>query len=78
MGPDRRDRERPLWVALALWGVPGRVGMWAFFWFSLLLAAGCVAAGFVWWPLFFGGGFVRAAAWYYAAIRWVDQFGRWE
>jgi len=52
--------------------------MWAFFWFSLLLAAGCVAAGFVWWPLFAGAGFVLAAVWYYAAIRWVDQFGRWE
>lgn len=78
MEPTRRDREPPFWVTLARWGVPGRAGLWVFFWFSLLLALGCVAAGFVFWPLFAGGGFIFSALWYYAAIRWVDQFGRWD
>lgn len=72
-----RDLDRPLWVKLALWGVPGRAGMWAFFWLSLGLASACVGYGFVDRRFFVGGLLVLSAAWYYAAIRWVDQFGRW-
>ncbi len=67
----------PLWVTVGLWGLPGRVWAWGCFWFSLLVAIGCVAAGFVFWPAFFGGAFVFAALWYFAAIRWVDRHGEW-
>jgi hypothetical protein len=42
------------------------------------LAAGSVAAGFVYPVAFAGGLFVFAALWYYLSIRWVDQHGRWE
>ena len=50
---------------------------WDCFWFSLTLAVGCVVGGFYYWPLFFGGGWVLAAYWYFAAIRWVDRNGEW-
>jgi hypothetical protein len=73
----REPRPWPLWVSLGLWGIPGRGWAWAFFWASLLLAAGCVAYGFISWPFFFGGGFVIAAWWYFAAIKWVDQNSEW-
>jgi hypothetical protein len=67
----------PWWVALGLWGLPGRAWAWGFFWLSLGAAAACVLAGFVFWPAFLGGGLAFAALWYYAAIRWVDRHGDW-
>ena len=73
---DRLD-ERPLWVKVGLWGVPNRSSAWAFFYFSIAVAAGCVAYGFVDSRFFFGGLMVFAALWYYASINWVDQHGRW-
>jgi hypothetical protein len=72
-----RPRPWPLWVSLGLWGLPGRTWAWGFFWFSLALAVGGVVGGFFFWPLFIGSGFVLAALWYYAAIRWVDRYGEW-
>jgi hypothetical protein len=60
-----------------MWGLPGRGWAWGCFWFSLALAIGCVVGGFYYWPLFVGGGFVLAAFWYFAAIRWVDRNGEW-
>ncbi len=38
--------ERPLWVKVGLWGLPGRSSAWAFVWLSLAVAVGCVAYGF--------------------------------
>lgn len=73
----RPRRPWPWWVVTGLWGLPSRGWAWGFFWLSLAAAAGCVAYGFVYWPAFFGGGFVFAALWYYAAIRWVDRHGEW-
>ena len=73
----RGQRPWPWWVSLGLWGVPGRSAAWGFFWFTLLLAVGCIAAGFVYRLAFFGVGIVLASLWYYAAIRWVDQNSEW-
>jgi hypothetical protein len=73
----RPPKPWPWWVALGLWGLPGRGWAWGCFWLSLLLSAACVAAGFVFWPAFLGGIWVLAAWWYYAAIRWVDRHGDW-
>jgi hypothetical protein len=75
--PFRGPQPWPLWVSLGLWGLPGREWAWAFFWLSLLLAVGSVAYGFVDWRFFIGGGFALAAAWYYAAVKWVDRNGEW-
>lgn len=70
-------RSWPPLVRLGLWGLPNRASAWAFFWLSMILAAGCIAYGFV-HPLFFTGGLlVLAALWYYLAIRWVEQHSRW-
>jgi hypothetical protein len=77
-GDDVRDsRSWPWWVSLGLWGLPGRGWAWGCFWLSVLIAAGSAVAGFYYWPAFFGVLFVFAAAWYFAAIRWVDRNGEW-
>ena len=44
---------------------------------ALVLAVGCTAYGFVDWRFFIGAGFVLAAVWYFAAIKWVDQNSEW-
>jgi signal peptidase I len=67
----------PLWVRTGLWGVPNRAAAWAFVWFCVAIAIGCVAYGFVDQRFFGGGGLALAALWYYLSIRWVDQHGRW-
>ncbi len=77
MKENKRADTRPLWVKVALWGVPGRSAAWAFFWLSLALAIGGIIYGF-WDRRFFAGAMLFvAAAWYYLAIRWVDQRGGW-
>jgi hypothetical protein len=69
--------EPPIWVKLGLWGLPNRASIWAFFWISVALAVGSVVAGF-WDARFFAGGlFVFSAWWYWAALRWVDEYGMW-
>jgi hypothetical protein len=74
---DDEIENRPAWVKLGLWGLPNRASAWAFFWLCIAIAAGCVAYGFVDWVYFAGGVMFLAAWWYYAAIRWVDLHGRW-
>ncbi len=73
----RPPKPWPFWVSLGLWGLPGRGAAWGFFWFCLLLVVGGAVGGFFFWPAFFGVGFVFAAVWYYAAIKWVDQNSEW-
>ena len=73
----REPKPWPPWVSVGLWGLPGRGWAWGFFWFSLLLAVGGLVGGFYYWPAFIGTGFVLAALWYYAAIKWVDQNSEW-
>jgi hypothetical protein len=77
MGDEKPPVERPLWVKVGLWGVPGRAGAWAFAGLSLVLAAASVAYGFEDRRFFWGGLLVFAAVWYYLSIRWVDRHGRW-
>lgn len=67
----------PLWVTVALAGVPSRIAAWWFCWLCLALALGSCIAGFWDRSLFWGSGFVLAAFWYYAAIRWMDMHERW-
>ena len=75
MGVDRNNW--PIMVRLGLWSLPNRASAWAFFWLSLIIAAGCIAYGFV-NPLgFIGGLLVFAALWYYLSIRWVDRHSSW-
>jgi hypothetical protein len=69
--------EYPLWVKLAIWGVPGRAGMWAFVALSVALAVGGVAYGFVDRRFFVGAAFLLSALVYWLAIRWVDAHGSW-
>lgn len=74
----REPKAWPWWVSAGLWGLPGRGWAWGFFWFSLLLALGGAVVGVLYfWPAFLGVGFVLAAVWYYAAIKWVDQNSKW-
>lgn len=69
--------EHPMWVKLGLWGLPNRKAAWAFFWISLVSAAGCIAYGFI-DPWFFSGSiWMLVALWYIASIRWIDRYGRW-
>ncbi len=73
----RKPRPWPLWVSIGLWGLPGRGWAWACFWLCIALVVASIAAGFYAWPLFAGTGFVFAALWYFAAIRWVDRHSEW-
>ena len=73
----RGERERPYWVKLALWGLPNRASAWIFFWLAIAIAVACSALGFVEPVFFVGSMMVGAALWYYAAIKWVDEHGRW-
>src|SRR5262245_48436593 len=73
-------RDYPWWVKLGLWGVPSRVGAWAFVAVSLLAAlafAGYAASTgdvrFYWGLLF-----LLSALMYWLSIRWVDQYGSWD
>jgi hypothetical protein len=46
-------------------------------WFSLLLAGACGILGARYPRATAGVGFVFAALWYWAAVRWVDRHGGW-
>ncbi len=59
------------------WVCGGCRWAWACFWFSLALAAAGAVLGFEYPLAFIAVGFVFAAIWYFAAIRWVDQNGQW-
>jgi hypothetical protein len=63
--------ERPLWVAVGLWGLKTRAMAWAFVVLSIVVAIG--------WMYFSWTGVLifLAALWYFLAIRWVDQHGSW-
>ncbi|WP_092051512.1 hypothetical protein [Planctomicrobium piriforme] len=77
MNENRMTTERPRWVKLGLWGLPGRAAARGFFWLSVALGIGSICYGFV-DPRFWGGAaFLLAAFWYDAAIRWVDRNGSW-
>jgi hypothetical protein len=71
------EKPRPGWVTIALWGLPNRAAARFCSLLAVLLALGCLVAGF--WDLrWFGGvAFFGAAMWYWAAIEWVDRYGRW-
>ncbi len=74
------QKARPWWVRAGLWRVPGRGAAWGYFAVSVLLAAAspvlATVTGNEWFYL--GTGFVLSAAWYAAAINWVDRNGSWE
>lgn len=63
----------PLWVRVGLWKV--RTRAMARVYLSLSLALLAVSACYAFWP---GLIFLAAVYWYWEAIRWVDEFGRWE
>ena len=70
--------RQPVWVKIGLWGLSGRGSAWAFFWGCVVVAVGCVIAGFLHHPgWFFGASLLLAAFWYWASIRWVDRHGGW-
>ncbi len=64
--------ERPLWVAVGLWGLKTRALAWAFFALSILVATG--------WMMYWswsGAIIYLAAVWYFMAIRWADKNNAW-
>lgn len=72
--------DRSTWppmVRMGLMGLRSRGAAWAFFWLSIVIAAGCIAYGFVYPSFFIGAIVLLAALWYYLAIRWVDKHSRW-
>jgi hypothetical protein len=75
--PTKRRIERPLWVAVGLWGGPGRLSAWGFFWLSLALAVGSFVYGLFDSRFLVGGVFFLSALWYWLAIRWVDRHDSW-
>lgn len=64
--------ERPLWVAVGLWGLKTRALAWAFFGLSMLVAT----LWMMYWS-WSGAIIYLAAVWYFLAIRWVDKNGKW-
>ncbi len=78
MEPRKTRDEFPFWVKVGLLGVPGRTGVWFFFWLSIVFAVGFIAYGF-WDPRFFIGFlWFFAALMYWLTIRWVDKYGVWK
>ena len=69
--------QRPKWVKLGLWGTRTREGALGFLWLSTVLAAATGAYGLRDERFFFGFGLFAATAWYWLAIRWVDQHRGW-
>ncbi|MBC8031248.1 MAG: hypothetical protein H7Z16_14135 [Pyrinomonadaceae bacterium] len=64
--------ERPLWVAVGLWGLKTRDVAWAFVVLSILVATGWI----MYWS--WSGAFMYlAAVWYFLAIRWVEKNSAW-
>jgi len=64
--------ERPLWVAVGLWGLKTRAVAWAFVVLSMLVATGSI----IYWS-WLGAMMYLAAVWYFLAIRWVDENSTW-
>ena len=64
--------ERPLWVAIGLWGLKTRLVALAFVALSVLLGTGLM----LYWS-WQGALVYMAALWYFLAIRWVDKNGSW-
>jgi hypothetical protein len=77
MEQSTRRPDRPLWVQVALWGLPSRASVWVCFWLSFILTVASISYGFVDVRFFAGGLFLFAALWYYLAIRWIDRHDRW-
>ena len=64
--------NRPLLVALALWGVKSR--QMALTFFGLCIACAVASAIYHFWP---GLIMLLAAWWYWYALRWVDKNASW-
>ncbi|MES3022875.1 MAG: hypothetical protein V4857_14980 [Pseudomonadota bacterium] len=79
----------PLHVRLGLWMVPSRKAALGYMWFCIACAIAFVVAaifiaivttvpvGIVCAILISGVAMLFAAYWYWAAIKWTDQFGNW-
>jgi hypothetical protein len=70
-------KNRPWWVKVALWGVPGRRSIVSWAWLSALMGIVFPLLGFYNPFFFFGALLLIAAFWYWAAIKWVDRYGQW-
>ena len=73
-------REYPLWVRYSLWGVVSRGGALTTMWAAVALATiggglAVTLGGKTFWPLTVLG--VLIAFRMRAAIRWVDEYGKW-
>jgi len=68
----------PLLVRLGLWGISTRARACRFVWLSFFAALIFLVMG-IFHPIFFIGSICFCSAyWYIYAIRWVDEFGKWE
>jgi len=47
MEQSTRRPDRPLWVQVALWGLPNRISVWVCFWLSFILTVVSISCGFV-------------------------------
>lgn len=73
---DRPALRRPLWVRIGLWGIRTRGTARAFCWTCLASSP----VGFLIGRAFGVGlfvGLLASAAWYAAAIRWMDRRRAW-
>ena len=67
------NTPRPLLVRLGLWGIKTRPTALVFIWICIGIAA--VSAFRHFW---IGLILLVAAAWYWYAMRWMDQHGGWK
>ncbi|PWF55385.1 hypothetical protein [Massilia glaciei] len=79
----------PMYVRLGLWMVKSRKAALGYMWFCIACAAAFVIAGIVIailvpvpFPILLlvflsAPAMLFAAYWYWAAIKWTDQFGTW-
>lgn len=77
MGSASGNVARPFYVSLGLWGVPSRSAALVYMWSCVAVALLAIVAG-VFNPVFLlGAPLLISAAWYRAAIRWMDRNGAW-
>lgn len=72
-----RDVARPLYVSLGLWGVPSRAAALVWMWSCVAVAVLGIVLGFFKPVFFLGASLLISAAWYRAAIGWMDRNRAW-
>lgn len=73
----KQQEGMPSWVYWGLWGINSRGMALGFFWSCIAVGVLCIPLAFVLMDAVVGVGLFVAAAWYWFAIKWVDDNASW-